>query len=79
MGKKRHKLIGRKPLDSTPIYTERNKKKKIGIIGTGIAATSAAYAAAQNGANVEMFESADVLLLVHQVIQSLQCIKIFNK
>ena len=60
-GKKRHKLIGRKPLDSTPIYTQQNKKKKIGIIGTGIAASSVAYAAAQNGADVEMFESAECI------------------
>ena len=58
-GKKRHKLIGRMSLDVSPILTEGNKKKKIGIIGTGIAASSVAYAAVQNGADVEMFESSD--------------------
>ena len=60
-GEKRHKLIGRKPLVTPPILTQRNIKKKIGIIGTGIAASSVAYAAAQNGADVEMFESADFI------------------
>ena len=60
-GKKRHKLIGKKSLDAPPIITQWNIKKKIGIIGTGIAASSVAYAAAQNGANVEMFESADCI------------------
>ena len=60
-GKKRHKLIGRKPLAALPILTQGNKKKKIGIIGTGIAASSVAYAAAQNGVDVEMFESADCI------------------
>ena len=58
-GKKRHKLIGRKSLDASDASTEKVKKKKIGIIGSGIAASSAAYAAAQNGANVEIFESTD--------------------
>ena len=56
-GKKRHKLIGRKFIDSADISTIKNKKK-IGIIGSGIAAASAAYAAAQNGAEIEIFESA---------------------
>ena len=58
-GKKRHKLIGIKPSDKSLILSQQNKRKKIGIIGTGIAASSVAYAAAQNGADVEMFESAD--------------------
>ena len=58
-GKKRHKLIGRKSLEALNCSTERGKKKKIGIIGSGIAACSAAYAAAQNGAEIEIFESAD--------------------
>ena len=57
-GRKRHKLIGRICADAKHV-AERNKKKKIGIIGSGIAATSAAYAAAQNGANVEIFEFSD--------------------
>ena len=57
-GRKRHKLIGRIRTDAKH-EAERNKKKKIGIIGSGIAATSAAYAAAQNGANVEIFEFSD--------------------
>ena len=57
-GRKRHKLIGRIRPDAKH-GAERNKKKKIGIIGSGIAATSAAYAAAQNGANVEIFEFSD--------------------
>ena len=57
-GRKRHKLIGRICADAKH-GAERNKKKKIGIIGSGIAATSAAYAAAQNGANVEIFEFSD--------------------
>ena len=57
-GRKRHKLIGRIRADAKH-GAERNKKKKIGIIGSGIAATSAAYAAAQNGANVEIFEFSD--------------------
>ncbi len=60
-GEKRHKLIGRKPSNTSPVCTQENIKKKIGIIGTGIAASSIAYAAAQNGANVEMFESADCI------------------
>ena len=60
-GKKRHKLIGRKPSNTSSICTQENIKKKIGIIGTGIAASSVAYAVAQNGANVEMFESADCI------------------
>jgi len=54
-GKKRHKLVGRRCMDAQP-NTERSKKKKIGIIGSGIAASSAAYAAAQNGADIEIFE-----------------------
>ena len=57
-GRKRHKLIGSIRADAKH-GAERNKKKKIGIIGSGIAATSAAYAAAQNGANVEIFEFSD--------------------
>ena len=57
-GKKRHKLIGKKPLDNTHVSKERIRKKKIGVIGSGIAASSVAYAAAQNGADVEIFESA---------------------
>ena len=57
-GRKRHKLIGRIRADAKH-GAERNKKKKIGIIGSGIAASSAAYAAAQNGANVEIFEFSD--------------------
>ena len=57
-GRKRHKLIGRIRMDAKH-EAERSKKKKIGIIGSGIAATSAAYAAAQNGANVEIFEFSD--------------------
>ncbi len=57
-GRKRHKLIGRIRRDATH-EAERSKKKKIGIIGSGIAASSAAYAAAQNGANVEIFEFSD--------------------
>ena len=57
-GRKRHKLIGRIRTDAKH-EAERNKKRKIGIIGSGIAATSAAYAAAQNGANVEIFEFSD--------------------
>jgi len=60
-GKKRHKLIGRKPSNTSSICTQENIKKKIGIIGTGIAASSIAYAVAQNGAKVEMFESADCI------------------
>jgi len=60
-GKKRHKLTGRKPIYTPPILAQGNTKKKIGIIGTGIAASSVAYAAAQNGADVEMFESADCI------------------
>ena len=58
-GKKRHKLIGSKSFDASNASTQRNKKKKIGIIGTGIAACSVAYAAVQNGSDVEMFESAE--------------------
>ncbi len=60
-GKKRHKLIGIKPSDNSLTLSQQNKRKKIGIIGTGIAASSVAYAAAQNGADVEMFESADCI------------------
>jgi tRNA 5-methylaminomethyl-2-thiouridine biosynthesis bifunctional protein len=56
---KRHKLIGWKSMGNPDINTESSKKKKIGIIGSGIAASSAAYAAAQNGADIEIFESAD--------------------
>ena len=59
MEEKRHKLIGWSSIDNTDTNIESSKKKKIGIIGSGIAASSAAYAAAQNGANVEIFESAD--------------------
>jgi tRNA 5-methylaminomethyl-2-thiouridine biosynthesis bifunctional protein len=58
-GKKRHKLIGWSSADNSDTNAENNKKKKIGVIGSGIAASSAAYAAAQNGANVEIFESAN--------------------
>ena len=58
-GMKRHKLIGKKFLDASDTSTSQEKKKRIGIIGSGIAASSAAYAAAQNGADVEIFESAD--------------------
>ena len=58
-GMKRHKLIGWKSMGNPDINTESSKKKKIGIIGSGIAASSAAYAAAQNGADIEIFESAD--------------------
>src|SRR6056300_120361 len=58
-GKKRHKLIGRKLLSIDAPYIPPNKKKKIAIIGSGIAACSAAYAAIQNDAQVEIFESAD--------------------
>ena len=58
-GKKRHKLIGSKSFGASHASTKRNKKKKIGIIGTGIAACSVAYAAVQNGSDVEMFESAE--------------------
>ena len=58
-GMKRHKLIGWKSMGNPDINTESSKKKRIGIIGSGIAASSAAYAAAQNGADIEIFESAD--------------------
>ena len=58
-GKKRHKLIGSKSLNGSYFSIQKNKKKKIGIIGTGIAASSVAYAAVQDGVDVEMFESAD--------------------
>ena len=58
-GKKRHKLIGRKLLSIPAPNIPSNKNKKIAIIGSGIAACSAAYAAIQNGAQVEIFESAD--------------------
>ena len=58
-GKKRHKLIGNKSFGASHASTLQNKKKKIGIIGTGIAACSVAYAAVQNGSDVEMFESAE--------------------
>ena len=57
-GRKRHKLTGIKSPNATA-NIERNKKKKIGIIGSGIAASSAAYAAVQNGADVEIFELSD--------------------
>ncbi len=60
-GKKRHKLIGSKSLDGSYFSIQQNKKKKIGIIGTGIAASSVAYAAVQDGIDVEMFESADCI------------------
>ena len=60
-GKKRHKLIGSKSPDSSHLSIQQNKKKKIGIIGTGIAASSVAYAAVQDGIDVEMFESADCI------------------
>jgi tRNA 5-methylaminomethyl-2-thiouridine biosynthesis bifunctional protein len=58
-GKKRHKLIGRNLLGISAPNISFNKNKKIAIIGSGIAACSAAYAATQNGAQVEIFESAD--------------------
>ena len=58
-GKKRHKLIGSSSSDNSDTNTGSSKKKKIGIIGSGIAASSVAFAAAQNGANIEIFESAD--------------------
>ena len=58
-GRKRHKLIGSSSSDNSDTNNESSKKKKIGIIGSGIAASSVAFAAAQNGANVEIFESAD--------------------
>ena len=58
-GNKRHKLIGARPSNHIEFKNEKIKNKKIGIIGSGIAACSAAYAAAQNGAVVEMFEFAD--------------------
>jgi len=58
-GKKRHKLIGKKFLSISVPNISSNKKKKIAIIGSGIAACSAAYAAIQNEAQVEIFESAD--------------------
>jgi len=58
-GKKRHKLIGKKLLSISVPNISQNKKKKIAIIGSGIAACSAAYAAIQNDAQVEIFESAD--------------------
>ena len=55
-GRKRHKLIGQM-IPSSPIKASAPmRKKKIAIIGTGIAAGSVAYAAARNGAKVEMFE-----------------------
>ena len=57
-GRKRHKLTGIRSPNPT-VNIERNKKKKIGIIGSGIAASSAAYAAVQNGADVEIFELSD--------------------
>ena len=58
-GRKRHKLIGSSSSDNSDTKTGSSKKKKIGIIGSGIAASSVAFAAAQNGANVEIFESVD--------------------
>ena len=58
-GNKRHKLIGRKASSISPPNTEPKKNKKIAIIGSGIAACSAAYAAAQNGAQIEIFEAAN--------------------
>ena len=58
-GNKRHKLIGARLSNHAESKTKKIKNKKIGIIGSGIAASSIAYAAAQNGAVVEMFEFAD--------------------
>ncbi len=55
-GNKRHKLVGKK---SSEIITESiipNHTKKIAVIGSGIAASSIAYAAARNGAQVHIFE-----------------------
>ena len=56
---KRHKLIGKKSLGIIKQNITQNKSKKIAVIGSGIAASSVAYAAARNGAQVEIFEYAD--------------------
>ena len=53
-GNKRHKLIG----SSNSGFREHQDiaNKKIGVIGSGIAASAVAYAAARNGAQVHIFE-----------------------
>ena len=57
--RKRHKLIGSMILPLSRGLFSQKKEKKIAVIGTGIAASSAAYAAARNGAKVDMFEFSD--------------------
>ena len=55
-GAKRHKLIGKKyPNLKTQESIARNKQK-IAVIGSGIAGSSAAYAAANYGAKVDVYE-----------------------
>jgi tRNA 5-methylaminomethyl-2-thiouridine biosynthesis bifunctional protein len=55
-GAKRHKLIGRKyPNLKTRESIARNKQK-IAVIGSGIAGSSAAYAAANYGTKVDVYE-----------------------
>jgi tRNA 5-methylaminomethyl-2-thiouridine biosynthesis bifunctional protein len=58
-GNKRHKLVGKKSLDILKTNIIPNNRKKIGVIGCGISASSIAYAAAQNGYQVEIFEYAN--------------------
>ena len=58
-GEKRHKLIGKRSINIPQKNLRLNKKKKIAIIGSGIAASSMAYAAAQNDTLVEIFEYSD--------------------
>ncbi|MBD63537.1 MAG: hypothetical protein CMD68_05580 [Gammaproteobacteria bacterium] len=56
---KRHKLIGKKKSPLKKIGNFSQQRKKIAVIGSGIAASSIAYAAAKNGAQVFVYESAD--------------------
>ncbi len=58
-GNKRHKLVGKKSLAIFKQNVSTNNRKKIAVIGSGIAASSIAYAAAQNGAQVDIFEFAN--------------------
>lgn len=54
---KRHKLIGKYKSPFINIDNFPKKRKKIAVIGSGIAASSIAYAAAKNGAQVYVYES----------------------
>ena len=55
-GGKRHKLIGKKIANVKIQKLSSNEQQKIAVIGSGVAGSSAAYAAASYGAQVDVYE-----------------------